>query len=70
MKRTSHQSLSRTTWGSAAAYDGEALTELPQMRDLQGMGRFLQRLRNAGLQPQLMGDFPATDDGPAAQREF
>lgn len=50
--------------------DGEALTELPQMRDLQGMGRFLQRLRNAGLQPQLMGDFPATDDGPAAQREF
>ena len=49
--------------------NAEALTELPQMRDLQGMGRFLQRLRNAGLQPQLMGDFPATDDGPAAQRE-
>ncbi|TWI34347.1 beta-1,6-N-acetylglucosaminyltransferase [Paracoccus sulfuroxidans] len=49
--------------------DGEAVTELPQMRDLQGMGRFLQRLRNAGLQPQLMGDFPATDDGPAAERE-
>lgn len=34
---------------------------LPQMRDLARMGRFLQRLRNAGLKPQLMGDFPVVD---------
>lgn len=34
---------------------------LPPMQDLQGMGRFLQRLRNAGLRPQLMGDFPVAD---------
>lgn len=33
---------------------------LPPMRELDHVGRFLQRLRNAGLQPRLMGDFPAT----------
>ncbi len=32
----------------------------PVQRDLEQIGRFLQRLRNAGLQPRLMGDFPAT----------
>ena len=32
----------------------------PAMRDLGQLGRFLQRLRNAGLLPRLMGDFPAT----------
>lgn len=32
----------------------------PALRDLDDIGRFLQRLRNAGLQPRLMGDFPAT----------
>ena len=41
--------------------DPEAVHELPQMRNLDGMGRFLQRLRNAGLRPQLMGDFPVAD---------
>ncbi|KRW97295.1 beta-1,6-N-acetylglucosaminyltransferase [Paracoccus sp. MKU1] len=44
----------------------EAATDLPPMRDIAGMGRFLQRLRNAGLRPQLMGDFPATDPDPPA----
>ena len=34
--------------------------QYPQLRDLDQLGRFLQRLRNAGLQPRLMGDFPAT----------
>lgn len=42
----------------------EAAADLPPMRDIAGMGRFLQRLRNAGLRPQLMGDFPATDPDP------
>ncbi|MEZ5987502.1 MAG: hypothetical protein R3B94_16280, partial [Hyphomonas sp.] len=34
--------------------------EPPPQRDLEQIGRFLQRLRNAGLKPRLMGDFPAT----------
>lgn len=41
--------------------DPAAAADLPRMRDVTGMGRFLQRLRNAGLHPQLMGDFPAAD---------
>lgn len=45
----------------ALGADPEAAAELPPMRAIAGMGRFLQRLRNAGLRPQLMGDFPATD---------
>ncbi|MTH76624.1 glycosyl transferase [Paracoccus aestuariivivens] len=45
----------------------EAAANLPQMRELAGMGRFLQRLRNAGLQPQLMGDFPAADTMPSKE---
>ncbi|MEH7830149.1 DUF5927 domain-containing protein [Gemmobacter denitrificans] len=38
------------------------LTEAPRMRDLTGFGQFLQNLRNQGMQPILMGDFPAGDD--------
>lgn len=41
--------------------DPDAALNLPVMRNLSDMGRFLQRLRNAGLRPQLMGDFPAAD---------
>ena len=41
---------------------------LPPMHDLAGMGRFLQRLRNAGLRPQLMGDFPVTDPPARSER--
>ncbi|RCW81736.1 beta-1,6-N-acetylglucosaminyltransferase [Paracoccus lutimaris] len=41
--------------------DPDAAADMPQMRDLAGMGRFLQRLRNAGLRPQLMGEFPVVD---------
>ncbi len=35
------------------------LAEAPRMVDLTGFGQFLQRLRNQGMQPVLMGDFPA-----------
>jgi hypothetical protein len=38
------------------------LTEAPRMTDLTGFGQFLQNLRNQGMQPVLMGDFPAGDD--------
>lgn len=41
--------------------DPELTANLPEMREIAGMGRFLQRLRNAGLRPQLMGDFPVSD---------
>jgi hypothetical protein len=37
------------------------LTEVPRMADLAGFGQFLQNLRNQGMQPVLMGDFPAGD---------
>ncbi|EEW26505.1 glycosyl transferase family 14 [Rhodobacter ferrooxidans] len=38
------------------------LTEAPLMIDLTGFGQFLQNLRNQGMQPVLMGDFPAGND--------
>jgi hypothetical protein len=34
------------------------LTEAPRMVDLAGFGQFLQNLKNQGMQPYLMGDFP------------
>jgi len=42
------------------------LTEAPQMIDLTGFGQFLQNLKNQGMQPRLMGDFPVTGE-PVAQ---
>ena len=36
------------------------LTEAPRMVSLDGFGQFLQNLKNQGMQPHLMGDFPAT----------
>ncbi|HMO06394.1 MAG TPA: beta-1,6-N-acetylglucosaminyltransferase [Paracoccaceae bacterium] len=46
------------------------LTEAPRLADLTGFGRFLQALRNQGMQPVLMGDFPAGEDPrtPAGRR--
>ena len=38
------------------------LTEAPTLTDLTGFGQFLQNLRNQGMQPTLMGDFPVGDD--------
>lgn len=34
------------------------LTEAPRMYDLTGFGQFLQNLKNQGMHPYLMGDFP------------
>lgn len=34
------------------------LTEAPTMTDLAGFGQFLQNLKNQGMHPHLMGDFP------------
>jgi hypothetical protein len=32
------------------------------LAELSGFGQFLQNLRNQGMQPVLMGDFPVNDD--------
>lgn len=49
------------------------LTEAPRMADLAGFGQFLQRLKNQGMHPVVMGHFPAetvaatpTDASPTA----
>lgn len=34
------------------------VTEAPKMADLTGFGQFLQNLKNQGMHPYLMGDFP------------
>ncbi|NIZ12191.1 beta-1,6-N-acetylglucosaminyltransferase [Phaeobacter sp. HF9A] len=34
------------------------LNEAPKMVDLEGFGQFLQNLKNEGMHPYLMGDFP------------
>ncbi|MCC6304732.1 MAG: glycosyl transferase [Rhodobacteraceae bacterium] len=39
--------------------------EAPRLVDLAGFGRFLQQLRNEGMQPVLTGDFPAAGPVPA-----
>ena len=45
------------------------LAEAPRMADLTGFGQFLQSLRNQGMQPTLMGDFPVSDaERPMAAR--
>lgn len=36
------------------------LAEAPRMTDLAGFGQFLQNLKNQGMHPYLMGDFPVT----------
>ncbi|MEM9523390.1 MAG: beta-1,6-N-acetylglucosaminyltransferase [Pseudomonadota bacterium] len=36
--------------------------EAPVMVDMKGFGRFLQNLKNQGMKPVLMGDFPAEPD--------
>jgi hypothetical protein len=34
------------------------LAEVPRMADLTGFGQFLQNLKNQGIHPYVMGDFP------------
>jgi hypothetical protein len=47
---------------------GRRLTEAPRMADLTGFGQFLQNLRNQGMQPVVMGDFPAGETPPSPGR--
>ena len=43
---------------------------LPVMRRVAGLGNFLQDLRNAGLQPQLMGELPVQGPRRADQNDL
>ncbi|WP_417250151.1 beta-1,6-N-acetylglucosaminyltransferase [Celeribacter sp.] len=45
------------------------LTETPKMRDLTGFSKFLQDLKNKGMSPYLVGDFPTGTDSETAPRE-
>ncbi len=48
------------------------LTEAPRMVDLRGFGQFLQNLKNQGMHPYLMGDFPVENsraDRPRPKRK-
>jgi len=38
------------------------LAEVPKMADLTGFGQFLQNLKNQGMHPYLMGNFPVARD--------
>ncbi len=38
--------------------NARGLAEVPRMSDLTGFGQFLQNLKNQGMHPYLMGDFP------------
>ena len=56
------------TTGKAA----RRLTEAPRMADLTGFGQFLQNLKNQGMHPYLMGDFPVdtlTNNAPKKPRK-
>ena len=46
------------------------LTEAPTMVDLTGFGKFLQNLKNQGMHPYLMGDFPVNDVFDAQSKSF
>jgi len=44
------------------------LSEAPKMTDLEGFGQFLQNLKNQGMHPYLMGDFPV-EQGPVSKQK-
>jgi hypothetical protein len=41
--------------------NGSRINEAPKMVDMRGLGQFLQNLKNQGMHPHLMGDFPMDD---------
>ncbi|MGE4326623.1 MAG: beta-1,6-N-acetylglucosaminyltransferase [Pseudodonghicola sp.] len=44
------------------------LAEAPKMADLDGFGQFLQNLKNQGMHPYLMGDFPVEQGQVAVKK--
>ncbi len=47
-----------TLFDEIAPHSQARLMRIPDLVDLKGFGSFLQELRNQGMQPVLMGDFP------------
>jgi hypothetical protein len=47
-----------------AGKSGPHISEAPRMVDLAGFGQFLQNLKNQGMHPYLMGDFPVDNVSP------
>jgi len=47
-----------------APHQQARLIRIPELVDLAGFGGFLQELRNRGMQPVLMGDFPMNPSDP------
>ncbi|WP_397541651.1 DUF5927 domain-containing protein [Roseovarius salis] len=45
------------------------LAEVPRMADLTGFAQFLQNLKNQGMHPYLMGDFPVAQDRHEPQQD-
>ncbi len=45
------------------------LAEVPRMSDLTGFGQFLQNLKNQGMHPYLMGDFPVEQGSHSPQQD-
>ena len=48
----------QTSIDEISSRSGRRLAEAPKMVDLTGFGQFLQNLKNQGMHPYLMGDFP------------
>jgi hypothetical protein len=48
-------------------YPQNRLTTAPKMVDLTGFGQFVQNLKNQGMHPYLLGDFPADPAPPSTQ---
>lgn len=53
-----------TLFDEIAPHSQARLMRIPDLVDLSGFGSFLQELRNQGMQPVLMGDFPQTPASP------
>jgi hypothetical protein len=48
----------QTILDEIGAIHDRRISEVPKLVDLQGFGQFLQNLKNQGMHPYLMGDFP------------
>lgn len=53
-----------TLFDEIAPHQQARLIRIPELVDLSGFGVFLQELRNRGMQPILMGDFPSNPSVP------
>ncbi|MCH2163680.1 MAG: beta-1,6-N-acetylglucosaminyltransferase [Marinovum sp.] len=45
------------------------ISEVPRLVDIKGFGQFLQNLKNQGMHPYLMGDFPVDAETSADSRK-